>query len=162
MSEVKKENKSMSKTVDQKQTKSQSLSPKTAATTQAPESISTSLQPEVFDSYRYNAISEMKEAANMEETDVTKILSTVEEKQQLGPVTIDINSKDKTDLEIVPKLFSNVETKIYESDSNFFIPVIKLWQTYASWIGTYNEIGKAWMNMIISWTQMSYKKFNSM
>ena len=124
MSEVKKENKSMSKTVDQKQTKSQSLSPKTAATTQAPESISTSLQPEVFDSYRYNAMSEMKEVANMEETDVT--------------------------------------TKIYESDSNFFIPVIKLWQTYASWIGTYNEIGKAWMNMIISWTHMSYKKFNSM
>lgn len=80
-------------------------------------------------------------------------MSTVEEKQQLAPVTIDISSKDKTDLESSPKWFYNAVTKIYESNSNFFIPVIKLWQTYTSLFGASNEIGKAWMNMIVGWTR---------
>ena len=44
-------------------------------------------------------------------------------------------------------------TKIYESNSNFFIPAIKLWQTYTSLFGASNEIGKAWMNMIVGWTR---------
>ena len=80
-------------------------------------------------------------------------MSTVEEKQQLAPVTIDINSKDKTDLESSPEWFYNAVTKIYESNSNFFIPAIKLWQTYTSLFGASNEIGKAWMNMIVGWTR---------
>ena len=72
-----------------------------------------------------------------------------------APVTIDINSKDKTDSESSPEWFYNAVTKIYESNSNFFIPAIKLWQTYTSLFGASNEIGKAWMNMIVGWTGLS-------
>ena len=40
-------------------------------------------QPEVFDSYRYNAMSEMKQIADMEPNNTSKVFSHVEEKQQL-------------------------------------------------------------------------------
>ena len=57
-------------------------------------------QPEVFDSYRYNAMSEMKEVADMGPDDTTRVFSHVEEKQQLDPITTSIkDSIKKTDSE---------------------------------------------------------------
>jgi hypothetical protein len=51
-------------------------------------------QPEVFDSYRYNAMSEMKEIADME-PNTSKVFSHVEAKQQLDPSMISINDSIK-------------------------------------------------------------------
>ena len=96
----------------------------------------------------------------MEEDDVKKYCQQLMKSNSSAPVTIDINSKDKTDLESSPEWFYNAVTKIYESNSNFFIPAIKLWQTYTSLFGASNEIGKAWMNMIVGWTRL-YERFNS-
>ena len=59
----------------------------------------TRLQPEVFDSYRYSAMSEMKEAADVGPDNASKVLSKLEEKQRLDPATISINSNVKTDPE---------------------------------------------------------------
>ena len=52
-------------------------------------------QPEVFDSYRYNAMSEMKEIADMKPNNTSKVFSHVEEKQQLDPSMISINDSIK-------------------------------------------------------------------
>lgn len=57
------------------------------------------LQSEVFDSYRYRTMSEMKEAADVGPDNASKVLSKLEEKQRLDPATISINSNVKTDSE---------------------------------------------------------------
>jgi hypothetical protein len=57
------------------------------------------LQPEVFDSYRYSAMSKTKEAADVGPDNASKVLSEVEEKQRLDPATISLNSNVKTDPE---------------------------------------------------------------
>ena len=66
-------------------------------------------QPEVFDSYRYNAMSEMKEIADMGPDNTSKVFSHVEEKRQLDPSIASINdSVKKTDPE--NSLNTNPET----------------------------------------------------
>ena len=56
---------------------------------------SSTLQPEVFDSSRDNAMSEMKEVAVMKPVNTSKVFSHVEEKQKLDPSTISINDSVK-------------------------------------------------------------------
>ena len=87
------EKKSKPKKMDQKEEKPSSSLPTSSST----------LQPEVFDSSRDNAMSEMKEVADMGPVNTSKVFSHVEEKQQLDPSTISINdSVKKTDPENSP------------------------------------------------------------
>ena len=79
------EKKSKTKTVDQKEEKPSSPLPTSSST----------LQPEVFDSSRDNAMSEMKEVADMKPDNTSKVFSHVEEKQKLDPSTISINDSVK-------------------------------------------------------------------
>ena len=85
------------KTMDQKEEKPSS--PKEAVTSSS--SLPTSspsppqLQSEVFDSSRDNAMSEMKEVAEMGPDETSKVFSHVEEKQQLDPSNISINNDIK-------------------------------------------------------------------
>ena len=79
------EKKSKPKKVDQKGEKPSSPLPTSSST----------LQPEVFDSSRDNAMSEMKEVADMGPVNTSKVFSHVEEKQQLDPSTISINDSVK-------------------------------------------------------------------
>ena len=79
------EKKSKTKTVDQKEERPSSPLPTSSST----------LQPEVFDSSRDNAMSEMKEVAVMGPDNTSKVFSHVEEKQQLDPSTISINDSVK-------------------------------------------------------------------
>ena len=57
------------------------------------------IQPEVFDSYRDNAMSEMKERADMKPDNASEVFSHVEEKQQLDPKVNINDSVKKTDPE---------------------------------------------------------------
>jgi hypothetical protein len=96
-----------SEPVDQKDEKPSS---REAITTLSP-SLSTppTLQPEIFDSYRYNTMSEMKEIADMGPDNTSKVFSHVEEKRQLDPSIASINdSVKKTDPE--NSLNTNPET----------------------------------------------------
>ena len=97
-----KEEKLKTKTMGQKEEKPTS-SKESVTTTSSPlpaSSASPPLQSEVFDSSRDNAMSEMKEVADMGPDDTTKVFSHVEEKQQLDPITTSINdSIKKTDSE---------------------------------------------------------------
>ena len=87
------EKKSKTKTVDQKDEKPSSPLPTSSST----------LQPEVFDSSRDNAMSEKKELADMGPVNTSKVFSHVEEKQQRNPSTISVNdSVKKTDPENNP------------------------------------------------------------
>jgi hypothetical protein len=79
------EKKSKPKKVDQKGEKPSSPLPTSSST----------LQPEVFDSSRDNAMSVMKEVADMGPVNTSKVFSHVEEKQQLDPSTISINDSVK-------------------------------------------------------------------
>jgi hypothetical protein len=79
------EKKSKTKTVDQKEEKPSSPLPTSSST----------LQPEVFDLSRDNAMSEMKGVAVMKPDNTSKVFSHVEEKQQLDPSTISINDSVK-------------------------------------------------------------------
>ncbi|MGA9842825.1 MAG: hypothetical protein WBP64_00515 [Nitrososphaeraceae archaeon] len=79
------EKKSKPKHVDQKEEKPSSPLPTSSST----------LQPEVFDSSRDNAMSEMKEVAVMKPDNTSKVFSNVEEKQKLDPSTISINDSVK-------------------------------------------------------------------
>ena len=80
------------KTMDQKQ-ETPSL-PKEAVTSSPTLQTSSSLQPEVFDSSRDNAMSEIKEVADMGPDEASKEFSHVEEKQ-LDPSTTSINDTVK-------------------------------------------------------------------
>jgi hypothetical protein len=82
------EKKSKPKHVDQKEEKPSSPLPTSSST----------LQPEVFDSSRDNAMSEMKEVADMGPVNTSKVFSHVEEKQQLDPSNISINDDIKITL----------------------------------------------------------------
>ncbi|MGA9842578.1 MAG: hypothetical protein WBQ25_09715, partial [Nitrososphaeraceae archaeon] len=114
------EKKSKPKKMDQKEEKPSSPLPTS----------SSSLQPEVFDSSRDNAMSEMKEVADMGPVNTSKVFSHVEEKQQLDPSTISINdSVKKTDLENSPntnpdptRLSSTADPTLEERDRNGMEP----------------------------------------
>ena len=71
-----------SEPVDQKEEKPSSQEAITT-TSSSPLPTPSTLQPEVFDSYRDNAMSEMKKIAGMEPDNATKVFSHVEEIQQL-------------------------------------------------------------------------------
>jgi hypothetical protein len=107
------------KTVDQKEEKLHS-SPSEAVTTpsSSPLRATPTLQPEeVLDSYRYNAMSDMKEAAYMKPDNTSKLFSHVEEKQRLDPSTISINDNvKKTDLE--NSLSTNPDTTSFRAMVN--------------------------------------------
>ena len=81
------------KTMDQKQDKSSS--PKKAATTTTTSSPLPPAQSEVFDSSSDNAMSEMKQVAEMGPDEVSKVFSHLEEKQQLDPSTASIEDTIK-------------------------------------------------------------------
>jgi hypothetical protein len=122
-------------------------------------------QPEVFDSYRYNAMSEMKEIADMEPNNTSKVFSHVEEKQQLDPSMISINDSIKK-LALKKSLNTNPGTlkgrdrlskpvRFYDNqnqeshsnplnnDDNPFISMIKVWQDYTiTWINLWNKLMK--------------------
>jgi hypothetical protein len=63
---------------------------------------SSTLQPEVFDSSRDNAMSEMKVAADMGPDETSKVFSHVEEKQQLDPSTASLNDNIKKPILVIP------------------------------------------------------------
>ena len=79
-----------SEPVDQKEEKPSSQEAITT-TSSSPLPTPSTLQPEVFDSYRDNAMSEMNKIAGMEPDNATKVFSHVEEIQQLDPSKIRIN-----------------------------------------------------------------------
>ena len=58
-------------------------------------SVSSTEEPDVFDSYRDNAMSEMKRIADMEPDNATKVFSHVEEKQRLDPSKISVNDDNE-------------------------------------------------------------------
>ena len=101
------EKKSKTKTVDQKEEKPSSPLPTSSST----------LQPEVFDSSRDNAMSEMKESADMAPVNTSKVFSHMEEKQKLDPSTISINdSVKKANPENSPNTNSANSNPILEGD----------------------------------------------
>ena len=110
-------NKSKTKTMDQRKDKS-SL-PK-AATTAGTSSPLPPAQSEVFDSSSDNAMSEMKQIADMGPDEASKVFSHVEEKQQLDPSTTSVN--DDTAKKAVPENnlninpASNAEPTLQERD----------------------------------------------
>ncbi len=85
-------NKSKTKTMDQKKEKSSSLPKEVATTITTPISSSLpSAQSEIFDSSSDNAMSEMKQVADMTPDETRKVLPHVEEKQQLDPLTTSVD-----------------------------------------------------------------------
>jgi len=86
------EQKKKIKPVDQKEMKPSSQ--EAIAKPSSPEPTPSKIQPEVFDSYRDNAMSEMKEIADMKPDNASEVFSHVEEKQQLDP-KININDSVK-------------------------------------------------------------------
>ena len=86
------------KPVDQKEEKPSS--PKEAVTTTTSSRL-TPPQSEVFDSSSDNAMSEMKQVADMGPDEATKIFSHVEEKQQLDPLTTSVD--DDTNKRAIPE-----------------------------------------------------------
>ena len=106
-----------SEPVDQKEEKPSSQEAITT-TSSSPLPIPSTLQPEVFDSYRDNAMSEMKKIAGMEPDNATKVFSHVEEIQQLDPSKIRINDSVKsTKLENSPNT-TKPETTGFRSIAN--------------------------------------------
>jgi hypothetical protein len=86
-------NKSKTKTMDQMKDKS-SLPKEAATTTAATATTSSSLPPaqsEVFDSSSDDAMSEMKQIADMRQNEASKVFSHVEEKQHLDPQTASVD-----------------------------------------------------------------------
>ena len=110
-----------SEPVDQKEEKPSSQEAITT-TSSSPLPTPSTLQPEVFDSYRDNAMSEMKKIAGMEPDNATKVFSHVEEIQQLDPSKIRINdSVKKTDPE--NSLNTNPETTGFSAMANSTLEV---------------------------------------
>ena len=109
------EKKIKSEPVDQKDEKPSS--PEGITTTSSPPlSTPPTLQPEIFDSYRYNAMSEMKEIADMGPDNTTRVFSHVEEKRQLDPSIASINDSIKnTDSE------NNLNTNPINPDTTAFL-----------------------------------------
>jgi hypothetical protein len=109
-----------SEPVDQKDEKPSS--PEAITTPSPPLSTPPTLQPEIFDSYRYNAMSEMKEIADMGPDNTSKVFSHVEEKRQLDPSIASINdSVKKTDPE--NSLNTNPETTGFPAMANSTLEV---------------------------------------
>ena len=109
------EEKKKIKPVDQKEKKPSSQEA-IAKPSSSPEPTPSKIQPEVFDSYRDNAMSEMKEIADMKPDNASEIFSHVEEKQQLDP-KININdSVKKTD----PENSLNTNPNTTNSDTTGF------------------------------------------
>ena len=88
-----------SEPVDQKDEKPSS--PEAITTPSPPLPTPPTLQPEIFDSYRYNAMSEMKEIADMGPDNASKVFSHVEEKRQLDPSIASINDSVKRNPKIL-------------------------------------------------------------
>ena len=88
------EEKKLKGKTDQKEEKPSSSS-EAITTPSSPLPTLSTVQPEVFDSYRYNAMSETKETADMGPDNSSKVFSQVEEKQQLDPSTISSNDSVK-------------------------------------------------------------------
>jgi hypothetical protein len=102
-----KEKKKETESVDKKQEKSSS--PKAIKESSSSISVSSAEEPDVFDSYRDNAMSEMRQIADMEPDNVSKVFSHVEEKQSLDPSKISVNddNEQKIDSEEGPKANSD-------------------------------------------------------
>jgi hypothetical protein len=113
-------NKSKTKTMDQKQDKLPLQ--KEAATTPATTSPLLPAQSEVFDSSNDNAMSEMKEIADMSSDETSKVFSHVQEKQQIDPINNSVDNvtlkKDlhENNLNINPA--SSTESSLQERDDN--------------------------------------------
>jgi hypothetical protein len=94
---LREEKKLKNKTMDQKEEKPSSpkeaVTPSSSLPTSSP--LPQQLQSEVFDSSRDNAMSELKEVADMGPDETSKVFSHVEEKQQLDPSNISINDDIK-------------------------------------------------------------------
>lgn len=126
-------------------------------------------QPEVFDSYRYNAMSEMKEIADMKPNNTSKVFSHVEEKQQLDPSMISINDTNpdaytfhaiqnptlegRDHLSKPVRFYHNQNQDSHSNplnnDDNPFISMIKVWQDYTiTWINLWNEAMKLGTSII--------------
>jgi hypothetical protein len=104
-------NKSKTKTMDSKEEKP-SL-PKETVTTTTTFSQLASPESEVFDSSSDNAMSEMKQVADMGPDETSKVFSHVEEKQQLDPLTIGNN--DDTVTKAVPENNLNINPARYNT-----------------------------------------------
>jgi hypothetical protein len=92
------EDKKRTRTMDQKQGKSSSS--KEAVNSSPTLSASPTLRPEVFDSSRDNAMSEMREVADMSPDETIQVFSDTEEEPQLDPSKITKDTTKKIDSEI--------------------------------------------------------------
>jgi hypothetical protein len=93
-----KEKKKETESADKKQEKSSS--PKVIKESSSSISVSSTEEPDVFDSYRDNAMSEMRQKADMEPDNATKVFSHMEEKQSLDPSnSINGDNENKIDSE---------------------------------------------------------------
>lgn len=88
-----KEKKKETESVDKKQEKSSS--PKVIKESSSSISVSSTEELDVFDSYRDNAMSEMRQKADMEPDNVTKVFSHMEEKQSLDPSKDSVNDDNE-------------------------------------------------------------------
>ncbi len=113
-------NRSKTKTMDQKQDKL-SLQ-KEAATTPATTSPLQPAQSEVFDSSNDNAMSEMKEIADMSSDETSKVFSHVQEKQQTDPITNSVDNvtfkKDSHENNLKINHSSSADSSLQERNDN--------------------------------------------
>jgi len=113
--------KQKTKTADQKE-ENHLLPQEAAPSSLLPKSSTPALQPEVFDSSSDNAMSEMKQVADMGPDEASKVFSDVEEKQQLDPSTTSIDgdtakkSVPENNLNMNPA--SNAEPTLQERDKS--------------------------------------------
>ena len=114
-------NKLKTKTMDQKKEESLSLPKEVATTITTP--ISSSLPPaqsEVFDSSSDNAMSEMKQAADMGPDETNKVFSHVKEKQKLDTSTTGVDDDTATkavhENNLNTKPASSIEQTLHERD----------------------------------------------
>jgi hypothetical protein len=99
--------------VDKKQEKSSSLEALSSSM-----SVSSTEEPDVFDSYRDNAMSEMKQTADMEPDNATKVFSHVEEKQRLDPSKISVNDDNEKKIDSEKSLKTNLGSNSSSSVAN--------------------------------------------
>jgi hypothetical protein len=81
-------------------------------------SVSSTEEPDVFDSYRDNAMSQMKQTADMEPDNATKVFSHVEEKQRLEPTKISVNDDNEKKIDFEKSLKTNLGSNGSSSMAN--------------------------------------------
>jgi hypothetical protein len=110
--------------------------------------------PEVFDSSSYDAMSEMKDSASINEDDLKKAISNVQKKESIRAEDISLYPSNINEYvqSVNPITIMQVETSILEGSSyyekrlsgdNPFMSSMALWQSsMISWIGIYKDFSE--------------------